>query len=274
MELSRSSYYAWRRRPESKRTRANLELVEKITQIHEQSRGTYGAPRIAAQLHKQEGAAPGHNRVAGIMRKMGIFGCAVRKFRMGTTDSRHNLPIAPRLFKVEEPSTHPVAPNRVWAGDTTYIDTAEGWLYLTIQLDVFTRKVVGYSMADNLRAEATWEALRLAIQRQEGALSLNEPSLVTHSDRGVQYASDFYQEKLKKLGITASMSRSGNCYDNAFAETFFHTLKVELVHRTRYETRAEAEASISEYIDDWYNGKRLHSGLGYQTPMDYELKAA
>jgi transposase InsO family protein len=208
------------------------------------------------------------------MRHAGIFGCAKRKFRMNTTDSRHSHPIAPRLFRVEQPQTHPAAPNRVWVGDTTYIETQEGWLYLTIQLDVFTRKVVGYSMTNHLRSEATWEALQMALQRQKKAMSLEEPVLITHSDRGCQYASDFYRTKLACLGITASMSRRGNCYDNAFAETFFHTLKVELVHRQRYKTHAEARASIEEYIEGWYNSKRLHSGLGYQAPIDYERKVA
>lgn len=192
---------------------------------------------------------------------------------MSTTDSRHGLPIAPRVFKVEDPKTHPLAPNRVWVSDTTYVATDEGWLYLTIQLDVFTRKVVGYSMTDHLRSEAVWESLRGALQSQKEALSQDEPALVTHSDRGCQYASDFYRTKLKALGITASMSRSGNCYDNAFAESFFHTLKVELVHRSQFKTRREAEAAISEYIEVWYNRSRLHSGLGYQAPTDYERQA-
>ena len=190
-----------------------------------------------------------------------------------TTDSRHGLPIAPRVFKVEEPVTHPVAPNQVWVSDTTYVATNEGWLYLTIQLDVFTRKVVGYSMTDHLRSEAVWESLRGALQNQKEALRLDQPTLITHSDRGCQYASDLYRGKLKALGITASMSRSGNCYDNAFAESFFHTLKVELVHRTQFKTRREAEVAISEYIETWYNRRRLHSGLGYQAPIEYERQA-
>jgi len=273
LEVNRSSYYAWLKRGLAPRAKANLKLVEKLKTIHADSRGTYGAPRVAAKLRSQ-GHPCGHNRVARLMRSAGLFGCARRKYRvMSTTDSKHGLPIAPRVFKVEEPETHPTAPNRVWVSDTTYVETGEGWLYLTIQLDVFTRKVVGYSMADHLRSEATWESLRSALQRQPEALSLGEPDLITHSDRGCQYASEFYREKLRALGITASMSRSGNCYDNAFAESFFHTLKVELVHRTRFKTRREGETAIQEYIEGWYNCRRLHSGLGYQAPTDYERHA-
>ena len=272
LDVNRSSYYAWKGRPAPPRAHANLRLVEKLKALHGQSRETYGAPRLTAQLHT-EGYLCSRNRVARLMIKAGIFGCARRKYRMSTTDSRHSLPVAPRVFKVEEKNTHPLAPNRVWVSDTTYVATDEGWLYLTIQLDVFTRKIVGYSMADHMRCEAVWESLRMALQCQVGALSIAEPYLITHSDRGSQYASDLYRGKLKDLGITASMSRSGNCYDNAFAETFFHTLKVEMVHRHRFKTRKEAESAIQEYIEAWYNNKRLHSGLGYRAPIDYERHA-
>jgi putative transposase len=274
--VSRSSFYAWRKRPKSSRVQANLQLVEQLHTLHRKSRGTYGAPRLTVML-KAQGQACGRHRVARLMRNAGISGCAKRKFKfVATTDSRHSLPIAPRVFQTEEPKTHPKAPNQVWVSDTTYIPTQAGWLYLTIQLDVFTRKVVGYSMTDHLRSEAVWESLRMALQRQRGALNLESSSssqstaLVAHSDRGVQYASDLYRDKLARLGITASMSRSGNCYDNAYAESFFHTLKVELVHRTQFHTRQEAKAAILEYIEVWYNRGRLHSGLGYQAPTDYE----
>lgn len=271
--LSRSSYYAWKKRPLPLRAKTNLKLVEQLKAIHIESKGTYGAPRATAQL-RASGYACGRKRVAGLMRRAGIFGCARRKSRyVPTTDSRHDLPIAPRVFQVEKKHTHPSAPDRVWVSDTTYISTAEGWLYLTIQLDVFTRKIVGYAMADHLRAEANWESMRSALQKQPGALSLEQPGLITHSDRGRQYASDFYREKLSKLGITPSMSRSGNCYDNAYAETFFHTLKVELVNRQRFTTRLAAQTAITEYIETWYNLKRLHSSLGYQTPAEYERQA-
>lgn len=271
--IQRSSFYAWKKRPTPHRTKANLQLIDQIKGLHAESRGTYGAPRITATLCSQ-GQECGKNRVAKLMQKVGIFGCAKRKFRaMSTTDSNHDLPVAPRRFQVENPQTHPTAPNQVWVSDTTYIPTLEGWLFLTIQLDVFTRKIVGYSLHDQLRSNEVWESLRQGIQRQSEALSLKTPSLIAHSDRGSQYASDLYQKKLRKLGITPSMSRSGNCYDNAYAETFFHTLKVELVHRRQFKTRTQAETEILDYIETWYNPRRLHSGLGYQTPNDYEKQA-
>ena len=209
------------------------------------------------------------------MRRDGLFGCARRKFRPpGTTDSKHTLPIAPRIFRVQSKACFPPGPNQVWVSDTTYIATQEGWLYLTIQLDVFTRKVVGYTMSDHLKSEATWESMKEALKRQPEALSISAIlPLIAHSDRGVQYASDLYRGKLSRLGITQSMSRSGNCYDNAYAESFFHTLKVELVHRQAFRTRAEARNAISSYIEEWYNRKRLHSALGYRAPNDYEQQA-
>ncbi len=273
LELNRSSYYAWLKRPAPKREKKKFLLIEKIKSIHHESKGTYGAPRITMKL-RSEGQVCNRKRVANLMRKEGIFGCAKRKYRgMSGTDSKHSLPVAPRVFEVQTKVNFPSAPNRVWVSDTTYIATLEGWIYLTIQLDVFTRKIVGYTVDDNLRAEAVWESMRLAIMQQEGALSLSEPNLIAHSDRGVQYASDLYRGNLKDLGMTQSMSRKGNCYDNAYAETFFHSLKVELIHRHEFRTRAEAELAIREYIEEWYNSKRLHSGLGYLAPIDYERQA-
>ncbi len=153
-----------------------------------------------------------------------------------------------------------------------YIPTAEGWLYLTTVMDVFNRKLVGHHTSDHMRAETAWEALKWAVRNETNALIQGKPPLLFHSDRGGQYASEMYRKKLDLLGIAQSMSRSGNCYDNAYAESFFHTLKVELIHRRKFETRAEAQAEIEEYID-WYNTKRLHSALGYQTPLEYEGKA-
>lgn len=253
----------------------NLALRARLTRLHARSRGTYGAPRLTAEL-RDEGYPCGRHRVARLMRAEGIVGCARKKWRpIGLTDSRHELPIAPRVFQVEEPRTHPTAPNQLWVSDTTYVPTQEGWLYLTVHLDVFTRKVVGYSLANHLRAEAVCASLRMALQRQTQALRADTPEpLVTHSDRGRQYASDLYRGKLARLGITASMSRRGNCYDNAFAETFFHTLKVELIHRQQYRTRQQAQAAIESYIDEWYNPYRRHSGLGYQAPNTYERRAS
>jgi len=269
LEVSRSGFYAWKDRPEAERTKANRALVEEMREIFDESRGTYGAPRLTDRL-KVQGHGCSKARVARLMREAGLSGVAKRRYRVKTTDSDHALPIADRVFQVEEPATFPTRPNEVWAGDITYVPTDEGWLYLTIQLDIFTRKVVGYAMTDHLRTEAVLEALRHAILNQ----GLDpEKSLVSHSDRGCQYASEAYREKLKECGITASMSRRGNCYDNAYAESFFHTLKVELVHRRRFKTRAEAMAAIFEYIEVWYNRRRIHSALGYRSPMEYERAA-
>ena len=272
MDLNRSSYYLWVKRADSERKKANKKLTHEILKIHNQSKGRYGSPRITMTLRSM-GYTCGFNRVALIMKKSGVFGCAKKKFKGASgTDSKHNLPIAPRVFEVETKAHFPKAPNQVWVSDTTYIATREGWLYLTIQLDVFTRKIVGYSLSDHLKTSAVWESMRLALTHQQGALSLKEPDLIAHSDRGCQYASEEYREKAKDLGITQSMSRTGNCYDNAYAETFFHSFKVELVHRNDFQRRSDGEIATREYID-WYNNKRLHSGLGYQAPMDYERKA-
>jgi putative transposase len=269
LEVSRSGYYAWKSRPESERAQGNRELLAKMREIHKESRETYGSPRMTKKL-VAEGHGCSRTRVARLMRKAGIAGVAKRRYRVLTTDSNHPHPIAERIFQVENPQTFPTRPNAVWVGDITYIPTEEGWLYLATQLDVFTRKIVGYSMTDSLRTEGVLDALRMAILGQGLETAAD---LVTHSDRGCQYASDAYRERLEAHGITASMSRRGNCYDNAYAESFFHSLKVELVHRRRFRTRAEAMAAIFEYIEVWYNRRRLHSGLGYQTPVEYERAA-
>ena len=273
LAVSRSGFYAWKERPECERSKENRMLSEKMQQIFDESRGTYGAPRLTNRL-REAGHDCSQVRVARLMREAGLSGVAKKRYRVKTTDSDHELPIAERVFQVEEPDTHPTRPNEVWAGDITYVPTDEGWLYLTIQLDVFTRKVVGYAMTDHLRTEAILAALQMAIGNQR----LDpKKTLVSHSDRGCQYASESYREKLKAVGITPSMSRRGNCYDNAYAESFFHTLKVELVHRRRFKTRQEAMAAIFEYIEVWYNRRRIHSALGYRSPMEYEraaLKAA
>jgi len=267
--ISRSGFYAWLKRPESDRAKETDALVERMKAIHDESDGTYGAPRVTKTL-RAEGIPCGRHRVARLMRRAGLFGCAKRKFRVCTTDSNHPFPIAKRVFQVEKPETLPTRPNQVWASDITYVPTDEGWLYLAVQLDVFTRKVVGYALTDHLRAEGALEALRTGVQGQE---LMSDSGLISHSDRGCQYASEAYRQALNDLGITPSMSRKGNCYDNAYVESFFHTLKVELIHRREFKTRAEAEAAIFEYIEVWYNRRRLHSSLGYRSPNDYEASA-
>ena len=268
LQVSRSSYYAWVKRPLSRRAKKNEELTNKLKLLHRESRGTYGAPRLTARL-KHQGLRHSRKRVAHLMKNIGIFGCARRKFRPCTTRPDPSQPVSPRLFESQNKETLPQGPNSVWVGDMTYISTGEGWLYLTTVMDVFNRKVVGHHMSDNMRAETVWEALKNGISNQPEALKKGGPPLLSHSDRGGQYASEMYRQKLKLFGVTQSMSRSGNCYDNAYAESFFHTLKVELVHRTSFETRADAQEAIEDYID-WYNTKRIHSALGYQTPSEYE----
>lgn len=269
--INRSSYYSWLKRPLPQTAKENQNLAVKLKKLHRESRGTYGSPRLTEKL-RAGGARYSRKRVAHLMRKIGLFGCARRKFRPCTTKPDPSQPVSPRIFQGSTEAM-PQAANQVWVGDMTYIPTQEGWLYLTTVMDIFNRKVVGYHMSDHMRAETVWEALKRAVKTEAASLTRGSPSLIFHSDRGGQYASGMYREKLELLGITQSMSRSGNCYDNAYAESFFHSLKVELVHRSKFETRSQAQQAIQEYIDDWYNTKRIHSSLGYQTPAEYGKKA-
>lgn len=268
-EVNRSSYYAWLKRPVSKREKENILLVEKIKTEHIKSKGIYGAPRISRVL-AFKGQSYGQNRIAKLMQKERIFGCARKKYRaISMTDSRHHQPISPRIFKIEKEESLPHARNQVWVGDMTYIPTQEGWLYLTTVMDLCNRKIVGHCMADHLGSKPVWEAMKMGIKNEVDSLSPNSPQLVVHSDRGTQYASKYYREKLALCGMKQSMSRNGNCYDNAYAESFFHSLKVELTHRHNFATRTEARKEIEEYIV-WYNHDRLHSALGYTSPVRYE----
>jgi putative transposase len=269
LKVSRSGYYRWLNRCPSQRKIDNERLLRQIAKIHQESRETYGAPRVFEKL-KSEGENCGKKKVARLMKKQGLRGVAAKKYRVKTTDSDHDLPIADRIFKTEAAAEQVTRPNQFWASDITYIQTDEGWLFLAIFLDLFTRKVVGLSMEDNMRTELILNALQMALGRQH---IFPEHELVGHSDRGSQYAAEAYRNCLESKGITASMSRRANCYDNAFAESFFHTLKVELVHRRNFKTRQEAMAAIFEYIEVWYNRQRIHSSLGYKTPMEYEQTA-
>lgn len=266
LKVSRSSYYAWRKRLPSIRQCEDAALAGKIRDTHAMSRGTYGSPRVARELRDQ-GETCGKHRVARIMRKEGLAGVTKKKFRVQTTDSKHSEPISPRLLQTEVPATHPTRPNEAWVSDITYVPTAEGWLYLAIYLDVFTRKIVGYAMDEHLRTGLVLNALKMGLDRQAQGPQL------AHSDRGIQYACHDYRSELARRKISISHSRKGNCYDNAFAESFFHTLKVELVHRMKFTTRKEAEFAIFEYIEVWYNRKRRHSSLGYRSPIKYEEAA-
>ena len=259
--VSRGGYYAWAGRAESTRAADDRVLAAEIQAAHAASRSRYGSPRVHAEL-RARGRRIGRKRVARLMRGMGLAARRRRRFRR-TTDSRHAFPIAPNLL---ERNFTAEAPDRVWLADLTYIWTAQGWLYLAAVLDLYTRRVVGWAMADHLRHELTLAALDMAIVRQRPA-----PGLVHHADRGVQYAAHGYRARLRRHGMVCSMSRKGDCWDNAPMESFFATLKGELVEEADYQTRDEARADLFQYIEGFYNRRRLHSGLGYLTP---EQKAA
>jgi transposase InsO family protein len=200
------------------------------------------------------------------MKNAEISGLIKKRYKIRTTDSNHSDPIAPRIFQTEEPATHPTRPNELWASDISYVSTLEGFLYLATYLDVFTRKVVGFSMGESLETSLILEALEMALGRQKAV----GVGLISHSDRGCQYASKVYRKRLDSIQIRASMSRKGNCYDNAFAESFFATLKKELIYRKEYKNKEEAKKSIFEFIEVWYNQKRIHSSIGYKTPIQFE----
>lgn len=260
LQISRGGYYAWLKRPESNRSRENRQLVEQIRDIHQQSRQTYGSPRVHAEL-KTMGVACGKNRIARLMRLNSIAVEKKRKFTK-TTDSNHHLPVAPNLLDQQFETNRPDA---VWSTDITYIWTKEGWLYLAIVLDLFSRRIIGWSMASTLERRLVITALRMAIMTRNPV-----EGLIHHSDRGSQYASYDYQRILEQKGIIGSMSRRGNCYDNAPTESCFATLKRELVYHRNYSNHTEAKRDIFEYIEVWYNRKRKHSAIEYMSPIEYE----
>ena len=263
--VSPAGYYAWRSRPESRRSAANRALVDDIKRVHRDTRGRYGSPRIHVEL-KAQGRGASRGRIERLMRRHGIRAIMARPRRVRTTDSRHDLPIAPNLL---DRSFSATAPNRVWLADITYIETDQGWLYLAAVMDLYSRRIVGWAMADHLRASLPLAALRMAISAQRPGVGL-----IHHSDRGVQYASADYRKLMQSAGLRASMSRKGDCYDNAPMESFFHTLKTELVHHRHYATRIEATRDIFAYIEGFYNRTRRHSAIGYISPIEMELKAA
>ena len=256
--VSRSGYYAWRIRRPSARQQDNEQLLEHIWDAHRRSRSLYGSPRITAELNDQ-GMRCSKNRVARIMRDNRICAEVRRKFKKNTTDSRHNYALAANLL-IERKQTE-----GVWAADITFIPTFEGWLYVSAVMNVRSRKIIGLSMSHKLSQELTAAALKDAVSRRKPP-----KGLIHHSDRGRQYASYVYQDLLKRYGMRASMSRSANCYDNAYMESFFSTLKREWVHERRYRTRQEARLSIFEYVEVFYNRQRRHSALGYRSPEQYE----
>lgn len=261
VEVSRSGYYGWRRGLESRRTKANRHLLEAIREIHEGSRQVYGAPRIHDELVKVRGQRCGRHRVARLMRNAGLQARTRRRFRV-TTKSEHRHPTAPNLLAQR---FHAERANQAWVADITYIATREGWLYLAVVIDLYSRRVVGWATSSLITRALVVDALHVALGHRRA-----RPGLLHHSDRGSQYASNDYQLLLAKEGFVCSMSGRGNCYDNAVAESFFHTLKTELVHHQRYETRAIAHASVFEYIEGFYNRRRKHSALGYLSPCEYE----
>jgi len=260
---SRSGYYRWKRQPQSNRQKENEKILMGIRESHKRSRRTYGSPRITEDL-RAKGTPCGENRVARLMNIYGIVGKAKKKFK-ATTNSKHNLPVAENLLNQ---NFEAAKPNTVWASDITYVPTLEGWLYLVVVLDLFSRQVVGWAMSDRLTSGFVVKALYQAIGGRRPA-----PGCVFHSDRGVQYASTDFRDVLGAYGFVQSMSRKGNCYDNAVAESFFHTLKTEHVYDYRYESRAAARQSIFEYIEMFYNRHRRHSALGYHSPVSFELAA-
>jgi len=262
LEVSRSGYYAWRSRRASNRESENKVLAEKIKTIHAKSRKTYGSPRIHRRL-MAEGFRCSRGRVARLMRRHDIRAKSKRKFVV-TTDSKHNFPVAANLldrqFDVE-------SPNCAWVSDITYIPTGEGWLYLATILDLYSRKIIGWSMDSSVSRQIVLDALEMAVGARKPA-----KGLIHHSDRGSQYASGDYRKALAEHGMVCSMSRKGDCWDNAVMESFYRSLKTELVHQQDYKTKEEARRKIFEYVEVFYNRQRIHSYLGYVSPVDYEAQ--
>ncbi|MDP7301828.1 MAG: IS3 family transposase [Pirellulaceae bacterium] len=262
--VSRAGYYAWNERPESARTQRDRHLALKVRAFHKASDGVYGSPRIYRDL-SGEGEKVSRKRVARLMRENGLSGEPPKR-RQRTTDSAHKLPIAENIVAR---NFNPKTPNQIWASDITYVRTWQGWLFVAVVLDLFSRRVVGWAAAEHMRTELVTDALRMAInERRPGQ------GLVHHSDRGSQYASGPYQKLLHDHGMTCSMSRKGDCWDNGVVESFFATLKKELIYRNSWPSRLRASTAIDEYIDRFYNSRRRHSTLGFVSPMEYELRAS
>lgn len=259
-DVSRSGYYAWRRRPASERSRMDEQLVSAIELIQNEAKYRYGSPRVTEELNRQ-GYRVGKNRIARLLRTYKLGRRAKRRYR-STTDSNHGFPVAENLVQREFDVAEP---NLIWASDLTYISTAEGWLYLCVILDLFSRKVVGWAMGSRMSADLMIQALLMA------CMSRRPPKgVIFHSDRGSQYCSNRFRKNLESYGMRQSMSRKGDPWDNAPVESFFKTVKSELYGDRAFASRAAARAAIFEYLELFYNRKRLHSTLGYQTPEEYE----
>jgi len=265
LEVSSSGYYDWQRRRLCPGPRAleDQALAQENDQIHTRSRKTYGVPRVEKELRKK-GRCHGRNRVARLMKEKGLCGRPKGRYRVRTTDSNHDQPIAPNRLAQAPKAT---APNQLWVADITYIQTKEGWLYLAAILDLYSRRIVGWAMSERIDTTFVLKALAMALLHR-----CPPAHLLFHTDRGVQYASGDYRQALGHAGLIASMSRRGNCYDNATMESFWATLKLELVYRRRFDTRAQARTQIFDYIETFYNRQRAHSALDYHSPVDFELK--
>ena len=262
LDVSSSGYYAWQNRPAAARTKADARLVVEVVGAHSRSRGTYGSPRVHAEL-RARGVRVGRKRVERLMREQGLQARRKRRFRH-TTDSKHPHPVAPNILRRR---FDPAAPNTVWVTDVTYVWTDEGWLYLAVMLDLFARKVVGWATSHENDTTLALAALGAALRTRRPPAGL-----VHHSDRGSPYASADYSSVLRRAGIVASMSRTGDCWDNAVAESFFATIKAELIEAERFPSRAAATAAIAAYIERFYNPQRRHSYLGYVSPIEFELR--
>lgn len=262
LDCARSGYYKWQQSRVNPRRDERRKLLTKIKDIHESSRGSYGSPRIHKELEKQ-GIRCNHKTVEKAMKENKICSKRKRKFKV-TTDSKHNLPVAENLLDQDFKT---VEPNTVWVSDISYLRTDEGWLYLAVFIDLFSRKVVGWSMSPRMPAELIVNAFRMALFRQG-----RKAPIIVHSDRGSQYASDLFRTELASYGCHQSMSKKGDCFDNAVAESFFGALKTELVYQEKFRTKEEARLKVFDYIETFYNAKRLHSYLGYLSPNEFEHK--
>lgn len=260
LQVSVSGYYAWKGRSPSHQQREDMIFLAHIRERFRLSHGTYGSPRMHVEL-REAGLALGKHRVARLMRDNGMKARQKARFRR-TTDSRHGGPVAPNLLDQDFGA---VAPDQKWGVDISYIWTAEGWLYLAIVIDLFSRRIVGWATSDRLKKDLALAALNRAI-----AIRQPEPGLIHHSDRGSQYCADDYRKRLTAAKMVASMSGKGNCYDNAMVESVFKTIKSELVWRTSFQSRQQATIALGQYIDGFYNPWRRHSALGYLSPIDYE----
>ncbi len=261
MNISRSCYYEWLGSPKTGREKENEELIEILKILFEKGRASYGTRRLKKKLAEQ-GIIVSRRRIGRLMSRAGLS-CKTKKKFKATTDSKHNKPIAPNLLERQFTVSQP---DRYYVGDITYIATQEGWLYLVVVIDLFSRKVVGWSMDSRMKSQLVNDALLMAIWNRKP-----DKGLIWHTDRGSQYASDSHRAILKEHHIIQSMSRKGNCWDNAVSESFFHTLKTELVHHCQFKTRKDAKLAIFEYIEVFYNRERIHSANDYLSPVDYEI---